>query len=354
MLQRLVAASDRQRFEHIIVSLTSGGPLAAGLRSVGIEVHELGLARRNMAIPLLRGWLSLRSLLGRYRPALVQTWLYHADLLGIVAAARRTVVWNVRSSYHDGLRSLTVRSCARLSPLPAAVVVNSTAGRDLHARIGYRPRRWEVIPNGFDVAVFAPDPRARDSVRSSIGIGGTTPLIGLVARVDRLKDHLTFVRAAELMVREMPDTRFLLVGDGTDDDPSLGRWLESSRVSSQIVRMGRRSDIARITAALDVATSSSLAEGFSNTVGEAMACAVPCVVTNVGDSAEIVGDSGAVVPPGDPVALMRAWHRLLTLAPSDRARLGETARERIRSRYSIGSIVQRYEALYEDLGSSAR
>ena len=211
-----------------------------------------------------------------------------------------------------------------------------------------------MIPNGFDLAVSAPIATARASVRSSIGIGATTPLIGLVARVDRLKDHQTFVRAAELMVREMPDTRFLLVGDGTDDDPALGRWLESSLVSSHTVRMGRRLDIPRITAALDVATSSSLAEGFSNSVGEAMACAVPCVVTDVGDSAEIVGDSGAVIPPGDPVALMKAWHRLLTLAPADRARLGEVARERIRSRYSIRSIVQRYEALYEDLGSPAR
>jgi glycosyltransferase involved in cell wall biosynthesis len=248
------------------------------------------------------------------------------------------------------------RLCAWLSPwIPDRIVCCSETGRRNHAEFGYDQRKMIVIPNGFDTDELHPDEAARGSVRDELGVPHPSPLIGLVARFDAHKDHETFVRAAGLVRERFPEARYLLVGHGIDrQNAALARWIETAGIRDACHLLGVRDDVARLTAACDVAVSSSFGEGFSNAIGEAMACGVPCAVTDVGDSSWIIGDTGRVVPPRKPEALADAICELLSLDAGARRRLGEAARRRVVESFELSSIVRRYEDLYTELTDHVR
>jgi glycosyltransferase involved in cell wall biosynthesis len=307
--------------------------------------------------------LRLVRLLVRERPAVLQTWMYHANLLGLLAGrvVRIPVVWNVRCSNemlaHASRRTAwTIEACARLSSWPEVVVFNSEAGWQQHAAAGYRPRLGEVVPNGFDLSRFAPDPAARGNVRTELGVGPDALLVGLVGRFDPMKGHDTFLAAAKALHTRRPEAHFVLAGHGVEPgNPALTDAVDAHPVAGKVHLLGERSDIPRLTAALDVAVSSShFGEGFANVIGEAMACGVPCVVTDVGDSAAVVGRLALVVPPRDPVALAGAWEQLIAAGPETRRVLGLAARERVRHKYALEHVVGVYERLYESLAGASR
>lgn len=362
MLYRLLSRVDRGRFESSVVCLKEEGPMTERIRALGIPVHSLNLRARLLDAP---GLLRLRGLLKTVRPDLVQTWLYHADLLGGLATKLTgsiPVVWGIRMSRLEppGIKRSTIlaaRVCARLSRrLPARIVCCSESGLRTHAAIGYDATKMTVIPNGFDVESFCPDPRARESVRSELGITPSAPVAGLVARFHPQKDHAGFLRAALRLAGRIPDSSFLLAGHGIDWKNSMLRdAIESAGHRDRFRLIGPRDDVARLCAAFDVAvSSSSYGEGFPNAVGEAMACGVPCVVTDVGDSAWVVGDTGRVVPPRDSEALAAAVGELLSMSPGERKELGKVARRRIVEHFELSSVVHRYEQLYLELTSDVR
>lgn len=354
MLQRLVSRMDRQRFSNTVVSMTSAGPIGALIRAEGTPVSDLGMPD---GVPSPVGALRLWTLLRRERPHILQTWLYHADLLGLLVgrtAGVPTIVWNLRCSDLDLTRysrtlRWVVKACGSLSALPEAIVANSEAGREHHARIGYRPRRWVLLPNGVDLETFRPNTSARQRLRAELGLSSKTPLIGLVARFDPMKDHRTFLEAAALLHRSRPDVHFMLAGLGLDSpNRRLADWLEELGIAPAVHLLGVRHDIHALMAGLDIATSSSaFGEGFPTAIAEAMACGVPCVVTNVGDSAVLVGDTGRVVPPRDPAALAAAWLDLLQ-SDSRRAACGLAARARAEGHFALDAVVRQYERLYEE------
>lgn len=356
MLFRLLSGIDRRRFRSVVVSLTPGGALADQIQELGIPVHNLGMRRGQ---PTFRALRDLVQLLRHRRPQLLQTWLYHADLLGTLAAPLARVpllAWNIRSSdmdlsHYRRLSRLTRAACARLSARPQVVIVNSETGRRYHQQLGYHPREWAYIPNGINLDEFAPNPTHRAAVRAELGLAPETPLIGLIARRDPMKDHATFFQAAALLSTTRPDANFLLAGRGiTPSDPTLARLLAATGLTDRAHLLGERRDIPRLTAALDLATTSSAyGEGFPNVIGEAMACAVPCAATAVGDSARLIGDTGPIVPPRDPAALATAWSTLLALPPLAHTALGHRARQRIIDNYSLDTIIHRYEHLYARL-----
>jgi len=349
MLRKLVAASNRTQFKHVVVSMLEDSAGMDAFMTEGIKVHSLGM-RRGSFTP--RAILRFLGLLRREAPHVVQTWLYHADLLGLASlvASRAQLVWNIRSSFHDGLFELAPKACAVFSRMPSAVVVNSESGRRLHEQFGYRPRRWHRIANGFDVDVLRPDALARRSVRQALGIPPHAPLIGLVARFDPLKDHGTFLHAAGVLARTDATAHFVLIGSGVvPENPVIDQLRRQEGLADRLHLLGERHDIPALTAALDIASLSSYAEGFPNVVGEAMACGVPCVVTDVGDCRLIVDETGVVVPPRDPKALAGGWQRLLQIGAEARSRLGEAARERIKRYYSLSHVVNEYEGLYRSL-----
>jgi glycosyltransferase involved in cell wall biosynthesis len=356
MLARLVGGFDRDRFDTAVISLGTTGPIGKRLQQSGIPVHALNMKRgRPNPVALWR----LAQLLRQLKPDIIQTWLYHADLVGLlgrVATRRSRVVWNIRCAELDSRdhpRSLPplLRLLAALSGRPAAVISNSIAGQRAHERLGYVPPRWCIIPNGFDTIAFQPDEAARRRLRNELGLAEHVRLVGVLARFHPMKDHATFLRAASLIAPQKPDVHFVAAGAGVDENRGLANLARELRLESSVHLLPKRGDAPAFLAGLDVAVSSSYSEAFPNVVGEAMACGTPCVVTDVGDSAIIVGETGVVVPPRNPQALADGVMRLLDLDRASLEALGRSARERIVSEYSIERAAARYEALYNELVS---
>jgi glycosyltransferase involved in cell wall biosynthesis len=272
-------------------------------------------------------------------------------------AGRAPVVWGIRNSNLDLLQSKrstrwTVRTCAFLSNrLPQRIVSCSETARRIHIGLGYRADKMVVIPNGFDLELFHPDLSARIELRKELGIPQSIPVIGLVGRFDPQKDHQNFIQAAAILAERFPETYYILCGDGISlENPLLASWINSSGLGKYFHLLGRREDIPRVTAALDLACSSSAyGEAFSNVLGEAMACEVPCVATDVGDSAYIIAETGRVVPPHDPQALANAMIDLLALAPGQRFALGVAARQRLEKYFEIHAITKSFEQLYQQI-----
>ena len=354
MLHKLVSRIDRERFDVSVISLTTAGEIGRRMIDEGVSFHSIEASRNGLD---LAAFARLVRLLRRTRPDILQTWMYHADLAGGLAArfARSIpVAWNIRHSDLDPghMKKRTIRLAkwsSRLSRhLPERIVCCSHASMETHAAIGYDRERMIVIPNGFDTSLFVPDDSARSSVRKELGLDRDAPLIGLVARYHPQKDHATFIRAAGILHAEMPGARFILCGQGiTEDNSDLTGLIERAGLKVAAFLLGRRADIPRLQASLDIASSSaSSGEGFPNIIGEAMSCGVPCVVTDVGDSAEIVGDCGIVVEQGEPEALAAGWKEILAMNLEARGALGVRCRERIEKNYEIGAVTARYEVLY--------
>jgi len=356
VLANLVRSSDGSRFRHVVVSMIEPGPVGMELAAAGAEVHGLGMRR---GVPSIPGLVRMVRILRRSRPCVLQCWMYHANLLGLLAgkwARVPHIVWGVHSTDLDfsRYRRLTrwvVRACAWLSRFPDSIVVVSEAAKKDHESWGYPALRMVVIPNGFDLDHFRPDPVARVSVRRELYLADEAPLVGLIARFHPKKDHQTFLRAAAQLHKWMPDVRFLLAGAGvTPQNPELCRAIRENELEGFVFLLGRRNDVARLMASLDILSlSSSFGEAFPLVVGEAMACGVPCVVTDVGDSAFIVGDTGSVVLAGNPEALARGLADMMDLGSDGRKALGQRARQRVEARFSQARMVEAYESLYERL-----
>jgi glycosyltransferase involved in cell wall biosynthesis len=360
MLFKLVSRFDRRRFEAEVVSLTDVGPIGRLIEPLGVRVRGLGMKR---GVPDPRALLRLAGWIRRASPHVVQTWMYHADLVGGLAArmARRgRIAWGLRQTnleraYNKRTSIWTAQACAHLSrSVPARIVCCSEATRKLHAGLGYASAKMVVIPNGFDLDAFRPDEDARRDVRAELAIPEGAKVVGLVGRFDAQKDHRNFVEAAARVHASHPEARFVLCGDGIDrSNATLAAWIDTAEIGPVTHLLGRRTDVARLTAAFDVAALSSYTEGFPNVVGEAMACAVPCAVTDAGDAADLVGQTGRVAPPKDPAALAGALSSLLSLDPAARAELGRAARARVAEHFSLAAIAARYDSLYEELAGSA-
>lgn len=357
MLYRLLSRLDRTKFNPQVVSMMNLGPVSEKIRALGIPVRSLGMS---LGMPNPLALLKLVRWLQCDKPDVIQTWMYHADLLGSVAAklaGNMAVSWNIRHSdlsrkESKTLTRVTAGLCARLSRwAPRKIVCCSESARDVHAALGYASDKMVVIPNGYDLDTCKPDLAARRSVRMELELSETAPIIGLVARFNPQKDHRTFLRAAGLLHRDMPDVHFILCGEQiTKQNIDLMKWIKDAGIQDRCHLLGRRNDIPRINATFDIATlSSSFGEGFPNVVAEAMSCGIPCVVTDVGDAALIVGETGMVVPPRDPTMLADAWRTMLNMDRETRLQLGLAARQRVMENYNLSQIVSCYESLFEEL-----
>jgi glycosyltransferase involved in cell wall biosynthesis len=361
MLYKLLSHIDSSKHEARVLSLIEGGAMRERIQSTGIPVDSLNMRR---GIPSFSGLRRLREIVRRYRPDLIQGWMYHGNLTASVAAwfchDNPPVVWNVRQSLYDldHERSLTrwvIRANARLSARTHAIIYNSRTSAHQHEAFGFDANRTRIIANGFDTEVFRPDERARAGIRRELSVTDDSILIGLIGRYDPMKDHRNFLDAAALLGKDFPNVRFLLAGGAVAAGNSeLGAMIEALGLGGRVFLLGERNDIPQLTGALDIATSSSWGEGFANVVGEAMSCGVPCVVTDVGDSAWIINDTGRVVPPRESESLATAWKALIALGRDGRQALGWRARQRVIDYFSLGAVVQQYEDLYECLIARAK
>jgi glycosyltransferase involved in cell wall biosynthesis len=354
-LCRLLSRLGPTYHPHVI-SLSTIGDIGKRIRELVVPVEALGM---KPGVPNPFAIIHLAQMMKRLKPDLVHTWMYHANLIGGLAsrmAGIPALTWAIRNCDLPADKTkwrtrAVMQICAKLSRrLPNRIISCSRAACATHVALGYDQSRFVIIPNGFDLSCFRPDPVARTEVRRELGISAGAPVIGLVARYDPQKNHEGFFEAAGILHATRPDVHFVLAGSAIESsNPKVTAWTKKNGIERVSHLLGLRDDIPRLTASFDIATSSSWSEAFSNVVGEAMACGVPCVVTNVGDSAYIVGDAGLAVEPGDAHGLAAAWLQLLALSSEERLALGEQARTRVAENFELGSVVSCYEDLYEEL-----
>lgn len=356
-LLELVRATASRGVQHDVVALTGPGALSEPLQLAGATVTHLGLSRGRIS---WRAFAALREHARATAPDVVHGWMYHGNLAAsaLGAHAGRSLVWSVRHALdawtdESRTRRAIIRASAFASTRPQRIVYNSARSAAQHASLGFSSRHAEVIPNGIDLARFRPDAEARARVRAELGVDERTLLIGLVARVDPLKDHRAFLEAASQMAARDSRVQFVLAGRGTD--ATTGEFADlvaSMSLGARLHRLGERRDVAAVFAACDLATLTSRSEGFPNVVAEAMACGIACVVTDVGDAAEVVESREFVVPPRAPTQLAAAWAAWFDRTPAERAAVAERARTRVADRFSLSACASRYLALWQNLSES--
>jgi len=355
MLYKLLSGINRERFDPVVISLIDRGKLRDSIEALGIPVYTTNMKPGR---PTPSSILHLIRLTRQIKPDLIQGWMYHSCLAGQLAnafAARKApVLWGIHCSdispiTEKKMTLMMVRLCAPLSRLPSNIIFVSQSSRSEHKRFGYRIAKSRVLPNGIDTQLFVPSVSARLSVRAELGLPENAFLIGLVGRYHPMKDHSTFLKAAAQLLQAHPNIHFLLIGRGINsENKELQQAIQDAALLNQVHLLGERTDTPRLSAALDIFTlSSSYGESFPNVIGEAMACGVPCVVTDVGDASWIVGETGRVVPRRDPTALAEGWKELIALGEEGRKALGNAARKRVMESFPLESVVAQYEALYE-------
>ncbi len=354
MLARLIEThqSTAPFLRHKVISLTTVGEIGEKLRLAGVEVHALRMSSPfHLPLALLR----LCRLLRCERPDIVQTWMYHADLLGGLAARLsgiRALLWGIRTTDITKGGSRLTRCirwlCARLSwIIPAQIVCVAESARLIHERLGYRADRMAVIPNGLNVEKMVAAPSVVASLRSDMEIPVDAKVVGMVGRFNPVKGQQLFVQAAALVASQNPDVRFLMVGRGCDSSNStLVSWIAETAYPECFVLLGERQDVPVCLAAMDIFVLPSRTEGFPNVLAEAMAMSRPCVSTDVGDAAVVLGESGKVVPPDDIYALAKALIHMLGLSIDQRSALGQAARRRIEQEFSMARCAQMFATLY--------
>ncbi|MFC5509844.1 glycosyltransferase family 4 protein [Massilia jejuensis] len=352
-LYRLILEFRNSQYAHTVIALSPGGGLESRFIESGIALTVLDV-RRSPVAGLFKLWWLVRTL----RPDIVQTWLYHADFLGGLAArlaGNRNVIWGVRTTDVDGgcarATSFIRRACASLSRwVPHTIVCVAEAARQSHSVLGYDPGRMVVIGNGFDLATLSANDVLRQTLRTECGFGKEDVVVGTLGRFNLDKDHENFVQAAGQLARRHARLRFLMVGKDLDaDNDQLMRWIGATGYAHRFVLLGERPDAAVCLAAMDIFCLSSRTEGFPNAVGEAMAMGLPCVATDVGDVAALMADTGVLVPKANPAALARGVAKLMTFGTHYRQQLGRQAQERIRETFTMACVRQRFESIYENV-----
>lgn len=356
MLRRLVEENlkNASGFQHVVISLTSVGDHGTALREQGVLVYALDLGG---PAALIRGLFRLVALLRDTRPQIVQTWMVHSDFLGgLVArfAGVPRVIWGVRTTdYSVEARSTRVVRwlCARLScVVPDKIVCAAKASLESSANAGYALSKLMVIHNGFDVGALRSQVGTGAAVRQKLGFAPDALVIGCLGRYNPAKDHANFVHAAGHLAASYPSCRFLMVGrDLTPNNAELRRLIQATGFADRFIFLGERSDPAACLDAMDVFVLSSCTEGFPNVLGEAMAMGVPCVSTDVGDAALLLGGAGRVVPPRDSSALAQAVSQMLEMPAAERKALGEKGRMRVENEFSMAAAAQKFNNLYQEL-----
>jgi len=316
MLHKLLGVMPRDRFDSRVVSLSDAGVFGPKLEASGIPVCCLSLQSLRSGTEALWRLIVDRELAG-WRPDVLQGWMYHGNLacqvMSDVGLHNGPVIWNIRQNLDEfghlkAATRLVVGMGGLLSGRATRVVSNSRTAVDSHSRQGYDGAHWTLIPNGFNLDRLKPNAGDKNRVRKQLGIPADAFLVGMVARLHPVKGHRVILEAAVQVRARHPKAHFLLVGRGVEDGGVAFEALRQDLGKDEGVHaLGERmEDLPELMAALDVLVSASFSEAFSNTLGEAMACAVPCGVTEVGDSAWIVGDCGLVVPPGEARAVAPA------------------------------------------------
>ncbi|MBD2138458.1 glycosyltransferase [Anabaena sp. FACHB-1237] len=357
MLYHLLSRINRERFSPVVISLMDHGIIGDRIAALGIPIYTIGMKQGK---PTLASIWQLAHTIREINPDLIQGWMYHgnlaAQLANIVFIGQKPILWGIHHSItalksETKLTQLLIKLGGFLSPYVAKIIFVSKNSKVQHEALNYSIDKTCVIANGFDTDLFKPSQQARSNIREELSLDQEAVLIGLICRYHPMKDHNNFLQAAALLLKKYPNIYFILAGNNVDkNNDNLYQLIQELGIVERVYLLGESSDMPQLTAALDIATSASAyGEAFPLVVGEAMSCGVPCVVTDVGDSAWIVDNTGKVVTPRNSQALAEAWQELIVMTLDKRQALGKAARQRIIECFSLDSIVAQYEALYETI-----
>lgn len=357
MLSRLIDATEGSTLESSVVSLSEESSIGQALARRGVAVTSLGLAPRRPYRAI-----ALPTVVRSTEPDIIQGWMYHGNVAATIASTahpRVPLVWNVRGTLYDLARErpltrLMVRLGRLLSRRPARIIYDSRVSRSQHERFGFSSAGGVHIPNGFDVLRFRPDGLAKARLRERLGLRPEARFVGQLARFHPQKNHAGLIAAFAAVRRAMPNVHLVLAGCGTDNaNAELALLADREGVAGSVHGLGEERNVPGLLAALDVlCISSTHGEGTPNVLGEAMACGVVCVATDVGDAGVLLDETGYLVRPGDVPALAAACLRALSLDSPAATELGARARLRISDHFSMTRVAAQYVALYREVAVS--
>lgn len=353
-LYNLLKGGLAKKFENHVISLMDVGILGPQIQELGIKVDTLMMSR---GVPSVSSIIHLKKLINKYQPDLIQGWMYHGNIAAAISrkisVIEPVMIWNIRHSlyglsHEKFIMRQVIRAGRLLSNTPDTIIYNSQKSREQHEDFGYSSKNGKVIPNGIDINEFCFSIDNRRKIRSELHLPDNDLVIGHIARYHPMKGHKLYLQASVEIAKRHPDIQFVLVGKDVASGNTMLEKIIPNYFRNRFHLLGERRDIPDLMSAMDIfCTSSEWGEGFPNVIGEAMATNLTCLVTDVGDSSIIIGDTGMVVLPGDVEAFVNKLELLLSKSKEERRLLGENARKRIETKYALESIVDQYTELYE-------
>ena len=350
-LHNVLQAGLAKNYKSIVVSLTDEGCYGPILKQANVEVYTI-----NMYSVL--SFFKMRSILLRHSPNFIQGWMYHGNLIAslvvLLLGKNIPISWNVRQCLYDlkaekRLTKWVIKLCIRMSSGPCSIIYNSELSRSQHEQLGFCANYSLVIPNGFPLQHFAFSWNFRNDIRHFLKLSEKAVVVGHVGRYHPMKDHQNFLKAAVQVAKRNLQVVFLLLGTNVELSNIELETLIPESLKSRFFLLGETSSVEKYYSAMDLFCLSSNSEAFPNVLGEAMACGLPCVTTNVGDAANIVRDTGIIVPPGDHIALADAIFEMLEKHEDELAYLKYKARKHVEQNFSIENVVGMYQKLYKSL-----
>lgn len=353
MLSNVVLAMDPNKYCNIVVSLKDLGHWGPILQERDIQVYQLNMCPNIYTLGKL---FSLYRIIRKHRPDFIQGWMYHANIIASLigrAAGVKNIYWNIRCSMMDLSKyrittTIVFKIGALLAKSPTKIINNSRSSIQQHIENGYNSTEWNYIPNGFDLQKFKPCENLYKNFRSAHNLADDAILIGIVARFDAMKDHVSFLQAAAILAKENPRVYFVCAGDNVNcKNEKINNIVLANTLESRVLLLGQVTNVHELLPALDYLTQTSIGEGFPNVVAEAMSCGVECIVTDVGESLEIIGPTGFQIPLRDPIKLAATWRAVLLRDSNTIPQKRIEVRQRIESNFSINRIAAIYSAQYD-------
>jgi glycosyltransferase involved in cell wall biosynthesis len=349
-LERLLSIQNKSSsIRFVVFSLDSDGPIGDRIRKMGINVIVLNLRQRSLLFSLFFFFSQIKKL----KPIQIHGWMYHGNLFAFLAwilHPNSQLVFNIRQALHS-LRQeklttgITILLNALLSRVCYLVIHNSNLGIKHHEKVGFFPYNSLYIPNGFDLTKLSPSSAKRKSFRFLHKIPQKSRVICLLARYDPIKGHDVFLKGARILLKENPDTVFIIAGEGLyRDHRKLSTLIRP--IDTNVIVLGHQNDVSSVLNGSDILSVCSHSEGFPNALGEAMSVGLVCVATDVGGCSVILGDSGRLIPPNQPDLLAKSWLDLLSLSEEEFLRNGLKARQRIKDYFSVGKFVNSYDKIF--------
>lgn len=354
MLIRLLSQNGKERFIPSVISLMGEGELGPQIRDMDIPVRTVEM---RSSIPQIKSIYRLSSHVNNLNPDLVVGWMYHGNLAATWAAfggKRRPLIWNIRHSLIDinlekPMTRYVIKAGALLSRSPQKIIYNSQVASLQHEKAGYQKNNRIVVPNGFELDRFIPDQKVRARIRKKLSIGSEDQVIGLVGRSHPTKNYKEFILSLARFKEKLAGVKIIIAGRGVDDkNGNLHQAVKQSSLSEIVILLPQTDQPEMLYQTFDLLALPSLTEAFPNVVGEAMACGVPCLVTDVGDASILVGDTG-FVSSRDMNEFTNILINLLNYSGQELKKLGAKARLRMLENYEISDVTKRYNEIFDEL-----